>query len=48
MPHMCMLDIQSAEWTSGVLHRTRTLVSGGDCCDFHLCKKGSKWDRERR
>ena len=48
VPHMCVLDIQSVEWMGGVLYRTRTLASGGDCCDFHICKKGSKWDRERR
>jgi hypothetical protein len=28
----------------GVLHRTKTLATGGDCCDFYVCKKGSKWD----
>lgn len=48
VPHMCVLDIQSVEWMGGVLYRTETLAAGGDCCDFHICKKDSKWDRERR
>jgi hypothetical protein len=30
-----------------VLHRSSTLAEGGDCCDFHVCKKGSKWDEGR-
>lgn len=47
VPHMCVLDIMSVDWMGGVLHRTKTLVTGGDCCDFYICKKGSKWDVPR-
>lgn len=46
VPYMCMLDIISVEWMGGVLHRTKTLATGGACCDFYICKKGSKWDKE--
>ena len=42
--HMCVLDIMSIEWMGGVLHRKQTLATGGDMCDFYICKKGSKWD----
>lgn len=48
VPHMCALDILSVEWMGGVLYRTETLAAGGDCCDFYVCKKGSKWDLERQ
>jgi len=48
VPHMCVLDILSVEWMGGVLYRTKTLATGGDCCDFYICRKGSKWDAERR
>ncbi|MBQ8554611.1 MAG: L-2-amino-thiazoline-4-carboxylic acid hydrolase [Clostridia bacterium] len=44
--HMCVLDTMSIDWMGGVLYRTKTLANGGDCCDFHICKKGSQWDRE--
>lgn len=44
---MCVLDTLSVEWMGGVLYRTKTLAGGGDCCDFYMCKKGSKWDAER-
>lgn len=37
-------DYISVDMMSGVLHRTKTLATGGDCCDFYVCKKGSKWD----
>lgn len=47
VPHMCVLDIMSVDWMGGVLHRTKTLATGGDCCDFYICKKGSQWDVER-
>ncbi|MDO5298011.1 MAG: L-2-amino-thiazoline-4-carboxylic acid hydrolase [Clostridia bacterium] len=47
VPHMCVLDTLSVEWMGGVLYRTKTLAGGGDCCDFYMCKKGSKWDAER-
>lgn len=44
VPYMCVLDILSIDWMGGVLHRTKTLASGDDCCDFYICKKGSRWD----
>lgn len=46
--HMCVLDTMSIDWMGGVLYRTKTLANGGDCCDFHICKKDSPWDREAR
>lgn len=48
VPYMCTLDIKFAEWMGGVLYRTKTLASGGDCCDFYICRKDSKWDQERQ
>lgn len=42
--YMCVLDIMSVDMLGGVLHRTKTLAEGKDCCDFYICKKGSKWD----
>ncbi len=48
VPYLCALDTLSIDWMGGKLYRTKTLASGGDCCDFCICKKGSKWDRERR
>ena len=48
VPYMCVLDILSVEWMGGVLYRTKTLAGGGDCCDFYICKKDSKWDREKK
>lgn len=45
VPYMCALDTMSFDWMGGALYRTKTLASGGDCCDFYICKKGSKWDR---
>ena len=44
VPYMCALDTMSIDWMGGVLHRTKTLAAGGDCCDFYICKKDSKWD----
>ncbi|MBO5146434.1 MAG: L-2-amino-thiazoline-4-carboxylic acid hydrolase [Lachnospiraceae bacterium] len=44
VPYLCVLDTLTIDWMGGVLHRTKTLATGGDCCDFYLCKKGSKWD----
>lgn len=44
VPYMCLLDILSIDWMGGVLHRTKTIAAGGDCCDFYICKKDSKWD----
>ena len=47
VPYMCVLDIMSIDWMGGVLHRTKTLATGGDCCDFHICRKGSRWDVQK-
>ncbi len=44
VPYMCVLDIMSIEWMGGVLYRTKTLATGGNCCDFYICRKGSKWE----
>lgn len=44
VPAMCLLDIRAVEWMGGVLYRTQTLADGGDCCDFYICRKGSRWD----
>lgn len=41
---MCEMDYISVELMGGVLHRTGTLATGASCCDFYICKKGSKWD----
>ena len=46
--YMCALDTMSIDWMGGVLHRTKTLATGGDCCDFYICKKDSRWDKERQ
>ncbi len=48
VPYMCALDTMSIDWMGGVLHRTKTLATGGDCCDFYICKKDSKWDVEHK
>lgn len=48
VPYMCMIDIKSVEWMGGALYRTKTLARGGDCCDFYICRKDSKWDRQKR
>lgn len=32
----------------GVLYRTGTLAEGAEKCDFYVCKKDSKWDKERK
>ena len=47
VPYMCALDIMSVEWMGGVLYRTKTLATGGDFCDFYICKKDSKWHKQR-
>ena len=46
--YMCALDIMSVDMMGGVLHRTKTLAEGKDCCDFYICKKGSKWDKKAK
>jgi len=48
VPYMCAVDTMSVEWTGGRLYRTQTLASGGEQCDFCICRKGSKWDKERQ
>ena len=48
VPYMCQSDYISMDLMGGALYRTKTLATGGDCCDFYLCKKGSHWDTERR
>ena len=48
VPYMCALDTMSINWMGGRLYRTKTLATGGDCCDFYICKKDSRWDKERR
>ena len=47
VPYLCALDTLSINWMGGALYRTKTLATGGDCCDFYICKKNSKWDREK-
>ena len=48
VPYLCALDTLSIDWMGGALYRAKTLATGGECCDFYICKKGSKWDRERK
>ncbi len=42
--YMCQMDYISIDMMGSVLYRTKTLATGGDCCDFHVVKKGSKMD----
>ena len=44
--HMCQMDYISIDMMGAVLYRTKTLATGGDCCDFHVVKKGSEWIKE--
>lgn len=37
-PHMCVMDYPTIEYKGGKLLRTKTLSTGGDCCDFHVVK----------
>lgn len=46
LPYMCVLDYILFEQMGAVLTRTKTLANGDELCDFHICKKGSKWDKE--
>lgn len=39
MPYLCAMDYPTIEYKGGKLIRTKTLGSGGDCCDFHVVKK---------
>ena len=48
IPYMCAMDFISADLMGGVLYRTGTLVEGAEKCDFYVCKKDSKWDKERK
>lgn len=48
VPHLCALDTMSFDWMGGRLYRTKTLAAGDDCCDFYICKKDSRWDKERQ
>ena len=48
VPYMCALDTMSIDWMGGVLYRTKTLATGGNCCDFYICKKDSRWNKERQ
>lgn len=48
VPYMCAVDTMSFDWMGGQLIRTQTLASGGELCDFYICRKGSKWDQERQ
>jgi len=45
IPYTCEMDYISVELMGGVLHRTGTIATGAECCDFYVCKKGSKWDQ---
>lgn len=47
VPYMCAVDTLSFDWMGGRLTRTQTLASGGEQCDFYICRKGSKWDKAR-
>ncbi len=44
IPYMCQMDYISVDMMGAILYRTQTLATGGDCCDFHVVKKGSKWE----
>lgn len=44
IPYMCEMDYISVELMGGVLHRTGTIATGAECCDFYVCRKGSRWD----
>ena len=44
VPLMCQTDFISIDMMGGVLYRTQTLAMGGTCSDFHVVKKGSKWE----
>lgn len=37
--YMCVLDTMSVDMLGGVLHRTKILAEGKDCCDFHFYRK---------
>lgn len=45
IPYMCKMDYETIAMMGGVLKRKGTIATGADCCDFYVCKKGSKWDK---
>ncbi|MFT4451926.1 L-2-amino-thiazoline-4-carboxylic acid hydrolase [Parvimonas sp. G1425] len=45
IPYMCKMDYDTIAMMGGVLKRKGTIATGADCCDFYICKKGSKWDK---
>ncbi len=47
VPYMCALDTLSIDWMGGRLYRAQTLASGGERCDFYICRKWSRWDKEK-
>lgn len=38
VPCLCNMDARSYALEGGVLHRTKTLAAGDDCCDFHVTR----------
>ncbi|MDD4849964.1 MAG: L-2-amino-thiazoline-4-carboxylic acid hydrolase [Gemmiger sp.] len=46
--YTCVLDYASVELMGGTLFRTQTLANGANCCDFYICRKGSRWEAERK
>lgn len=36
IPYMCEMDYISVELMGGVLHRTGTIATGAECCDFSV------------
>lgn len=45
---MCEMDFISVDLMGDVLYRTGTLAEGAKMFDFYVCKKGSKWEKERK
>lgn len=45
IPYMCKMDYETIDRMGGILKRNGTIASGAECCDFYVCKKGSKWDK---
>lgn len=45
VPYMCQMDYISIDMMGAILYRTQTIATGGECCDFHVVKKGSKWEK---
>lgn len=45
IPYMCKMDYETIAMMGGVLKRKGTIATGADCCDFYICKKGSKWNK---